>query len=168
MPSISLLITAKWRSRPPILSIPGYGTIKRPSIGRLVVVQSELAANWLITNQYAVIDNTLRPSGSPGGIPPIPDNEADPPIKRQVILGENSQLELDPPLVVSIPGEGEQVLINFFNSSEPAEINTAIRAITLKMAQELKSANPLDWTEVVRILSERALDAAAKWVQQQA
>lgn len=162
MPVIPLLITAKWQARPPILQIPGYGSVTRPNIGKYFYTGSEFAVSWLLRNNYCIVAPVFVPGSIPGaGVKPIPEE----PVEHKVYLDHNSELQLDPPLGTSIPGDGEQVLLNFFTKSEPAEINAAIKPITLKMAIELKQADPLDWSAVVRVLSDRALDAAAKWAQ---
>jgi hypothetical protein len=168
MPTIPLFITSKWQSRPPVLPIPGYGIVTRPNIGKYFQTGSEYAANWLLKNGYCIVapfipgaSGTDTGSAPGSGVEPIPEE----PVQHQVYLDENSELQLDPPVVTSVPGNGEQVLLNFFLASEPAAITAAIRPITIKMAQELKLADPLDWPAVIRILSDRALEAASKWAQ---
>jgi len=166
MPTIPLLITPKWYSRPAFLIVPGYGVVHRPNIGTYFFTESEIASSWLLKNNYCIVAPSFpQPVPSDPNTEPIPPEET---VERSLYLNQNSELELDPPIHTSVPGNGEEVLLNFFREKEPAEINAAIRAITLKMAQELKQVEPLDWIAVTRILSERALDAAAKWVSQQA
>jgi hypothetical protein len=93
-------------------------------------------------------------------------------VDRQVYIDQNSNLQLIPPLEPFIPSTAEPGvpiesvrLINFFMTAEPVEINSAISAITLKKAQELKQVEILQWSDVVRILSDRAIEASIKWVQ---
>jgi hypothetical protein len=165
MPKIPLLITPKWKSRPAILPIPGYGVVRRPNIGAYYYVESELALTWLLANNYCVAAPDFPYT------PPVPGNNVEPipeePVQHTVYVDQNSELQLDPAVRTSVPGNGEEVLLNFFREKEPAEINAAIRPISLKMAQEIKQADPLDWLAVCRILSDRAMDAAAKWATAQ-
>lgn len=159
MPSISLLITSKWRSHPPILVIPGHGVVTRPGAGRFVT-NYQSVANWLIANRYCTL---LEPEKPPE---PVEVVEVD----RQVYIDENSNLQLIPPIepitpaIEPIPIENVR-LINFFTTVEPTEINSAISAISIKKAQELKQVEILQWSDVVRILSKSAIEFAIKWAQ---
>lgn len=159
MPSISLLITGKWRSYPPILMIPGHGVVTRPGAGRFVT-NYQSVANWLITHRYCTLPKPEKP------LEPVEAVE----VNRQVYIDENSNLQLIPPIEPAIsatePVPIENVrLINFFTTTEPAEINSAISAISIKKAQELKQVEILQWSDVVRILSKSAIELAVKWAQ---
>lgn len=167
MPTFPLIITSKWQSRNPILFIPGFGQLKRPTIGKMLIMRNEKAATWLIEHGFAQLTSIAIPHGMFYQPREEASDSSSSPPERQLILNSNSELELEPPLVTEVPGNEEKLLLDFFQSSEASEINSTIRAITLKMAQELKQADPLDWTAVVRTLSDRALDAAAKWAAQQ-
>jgi hypothetical protein len=156
MLSISLIVTNKWRSRPPILIVPGHGIVRRPGIGGRLVVSYQVVANWLVSNGFCKL---VEP-----GEPPEPQPTEVPVIDRQLYITQDSNLEFIPPLTIDVPIENVR-LINFFMTAEPTEINSAISAISLKKAQELKQVEILQWSDVVRVLSDRAIEAAIKWVQ---
>jgi hypothetical protein len=156
MLSISLIVTNKWRSRPPILIVPGHGIVHRPGIGGRLVVSYQVVANWLVSHGFCKL---VEPEE-----PPEPELVEEPVVDRQLYITENSNLDFIPPLKIDIPMENVR-LINFFMTAEPTEINSAISAISLKKAQELKQLEILQWSDVVRILSDRAIEAAIKWVQ---
>lgn len=154
MPSVSLVVTSKWRSRPPILVVPGHGIVKRPGLGKILITNYKSVANWLIGNGYC----TLLESE----IPPEPLEPVE--VDRQVYIDQDSHLQLLPPIESDAPLESDRLIV-FFVKAKPAEINSTISAISLKKAQELKQVELLEWTDVVRILSEGAIDSAIKWVQ---
>ncbi|MGL5880213.1 MAG: hypothetical protein ACRC2V_20885 [Xenococcaceae cyanobacterium] len=160
MASISLVVTGKWRSRPPILLMPGHGAVTRPGAGRFVTSYQSVA-NWLIANRYCALPESEKP----------PELELElEPVDRQVYIDQNSNLQLIPPIEpVTSPTEPVPIenvrLINFFMTTEPVEINSAISAISIKKAQELKQIEILQWSDVVRILSKSAIESAIKWAQ---
>ena len=170
MSSVSLVVTGKWRSRPPILLVPGHGIVTRPGVGGLVHTNYQYVATWLINNGYCRLFQPTTPTTPPRpGLPEPEPVEVPVVVDRQLYLDENSNLQFIPPLKPvptepALPIENVR-LINFFMTAEPVEINGAISAITIKKAQELKQVEVLEWADVVRILSDRAIEAAIKWAQ---
>ncbi len=172
MSSVSLVVTGKWRSRPPMLIVPGHGVVIRPGTGGLVHTSYQYVATWLINNGYCRL---LEPEKTPKSSPKPAESAEPKPVEapavvdRQLYLDENSNLQFIPPLEPAprepaLPIENVR-LINFFMTAEVAEINGAISVITLKKAQELKQVEILQWSDVTRILSDRAIEAAIKWAQ---
>ncbi len=151
MPSVSLVVTSKWRSRPPILIVPGHGIVKRPGLGRILITNYKSVASWLIGNGYCTLLESEKP----------PEPVV---VEHQVYIDQDSHLQLIPPIESAVPVESDR-LIAFFMRAEPTEVNSAISAISLKKAQELKQVGLLEWTDVVRILSKSAIDSAIKWAQ---
>jgi hypothetical protein len=156
MLNISLVVTNKWRSRPPILIVPGHGIVHRPGIGGRLVTSYQVVANWLVGHGFCKLVEPAEPPKSEQAEVLL--------VEPQLYINQDSNLEFIPPLKIDIPVENVR-LINFFMTAEPAEINSAISAISLKKAQELKQLEILQWSDVVRILSDRAIEAAIKWVQ---
>ena len=169
MPSVSLVVTGKWRSRPSILIVPGHGIVARPGVGGLVHTNYQYVATWLINNGYCRLLQPTTPTKPTTPSMPAEPEPVEVPIvvDRQLYLDENSNLQLIPP-IEPVPIEVvpiEMRLINFFMTAEPAEINGAIPSITIRKAQELKQVEILQWSDVVQILSDRAIEAAIKWAQ---
>lgn len=160
MSGICLVVTNKWRSRTRLLIVPNRGVVIRPLVGGRFFAADRYVANWLIGNGYCILLES-KPE------PPVPEPE--PTIERQVYIDQNSNLQLVPPIDPALPEPEipiEQVrLIDFFATAEPADINSTISAITIKKAQELRQVELLQWSDVVRILSDRAIESAIKWAQ---
>lgn len=151
MPSISLLVANRWRSRPATLLVPGHGIVTRPGMGNILITGHQFVANWLVNQGFC----TLLQSE---------DSDESTEIDRQVYIDQDSHLQLLPPIESDAPPESDRLLF-FFTNTEPAEINSAISVISIKKAQELKQIEPLQWSDVLRILSDRAIESAIKWAQ---
>lgn len=169
MSNITLLLpSSKWKL--PFLEVPNHGRVKRPPNGQTLAVYSLRAATWLLDHGYAykVPESESTPEEPAGeGAEGEPDSSG---VEfRQVVVRGDSTLSLEPPIVTSVPGDGENFLVRFFNRA-PAEEIAAVKGLSQSAAEQLVSARkeaPLDWTDVVRLLSDKQLQGALKWASQQ-